>query len=212
MEDNLIADWAGFCKGEKQFDKCHFYTLFHEQLSLEDIHTIFQYFGEDNELEKRFLNVYHTGLIYANPHPVAPSPPPSKETLITICQAILKEQIKVFTELDDQEMLELLKDASIAFTSDLEAFEELQPMAPHVMVRDRLNDYFINGKSRDWSKMAIAIDESFYGLKGDFELNWYLSAPIYNTSYNTDFYFELWKNKVDYLITDDAVLLAFQVE
>jgi len=201
-----VQDWLDYSKGLKDFDTSDFYCFFTEHFTKEGLAEVFALCKNGDQLLERFINVYDSGLIYANPYADFKGIESSTAELLEIVRRCIRVKVNVLHKLAYKEKAESLSKKKIIFTEDHEKYDELWRQAPFDDTNEIIGDHFIDSRIPG-EKKIYALKEAFYGIQCNFELTWYLLKPVVDSPYNTDVYFELYKRKSAYMILEDEVWL-----
>ena len=199
---NLITDWQAFCEGRKAFDKSHFYTLFMDNLSDNDLDIIFSYLPNTAGLISRLKNALdkkrYIKLNLEN----------RKKRLIELVYLDLQQKKTLLQEAGQDEIVSIIENAKYHFIENTDSALEYK-------INNDIHFELFDTVAFDISQNRIsnedkiyAIFEAFYGLVEMYEVVWYLGAPLVNTSINFDYYFELWAMGGDYALTKEGVIVT----
>ena len=197
-----LNDWVSYCKGNKYFDKSHFYTLLmsdddQQGISEHDYRTIFEYFDHSNELITR-LRDYHS----------AASQNINEKTKEYLIEKVGNDLVQKSTAIDDMEILSILKN-EIKFIDDFNSVETAQLGEWHGEFTSLIMDYILDEEGPKDAKTS-SLFEAYYGLTHNYHLVWYLGSPLLNISIDFDYYFDIWKASGDYAITESGVITSYR--
>ncbi|WP_163834198.1 hypothetical protein [Spartinivicinus ruber] len=203
MSLDLISDWLDFCDGSKNFDPSHFYTLFMEDISTSDINRIYFKYPQAKNLTSRLNRIKNSQ---------STNTPCIKERVKTITELVLsdiKEKLRVCESCGDKELESILNSAAdiqLVNQNDYFKFKDAEDAWPMKEVMILLGDHFRESMG-EYSKMESALIEACYGTTNDYNLVWYLLAPLANTTYNTEYYAELWELGAEYFLSEKKIYI-----
>lgn len=202
MKNKIIKDWIAFCEGQRDFDKSHFHTLFmkmeHEkQITEKEYDKIFRYFSNSDELIARIKN-YHDSTYHKESNDI-------KSYLIEKVNSDIKEKRKILSETDSG-VLQYI-DNEIHYLENEDLLNLKMKNWQHEEFIDEIESNLINDEFFI-DKKLIALFEAYYGLTRNFQLVWYLGAPLLNSPINLDYYYDIWKIGGDYVVTENGVIVS----
>ena len=190
---NLLEDWLKLCNGEENYNSSHFYTLFHKDFSFSEIEKIFSCFEEKDELVSRYWN-------YKQPKEHL-----SNSEILELIKVDLENKKEFCELLKGSELIEAMRDINYSFVT-IEEFKNIKNAdLPQVWLMELIGDnqrYSYNDSLKN-----NAIIEAFYGLTSNNNLVWYLAAPIFNSKFNPNPYFEIWRKSGDYVLGNNEVYI-----
>jgi hypothetical protein len=195
--NELLRDWKDFCEGRKRFDKCHFYTLFWEEIGPDGIADIFQYFPHSTELADRTKEY-----LFGKRERISEST--LKDFLVGLVVRDLDQKKAVIGE--NSNLIGLLERLEIEFIQDSEKVIELKARSPYVDFYDAIND-----KLSDWiveDGKAFALYEAFYGLTKNYEMVWHLFGPLFRVRLDSEAYYRLSIHGGVYSFSNDKILVS----
>lgn len=188
---SLIEDWLKFCSGEKNYNASHFYTLFHNDFSQNELNKIFHCFEEKDDLVRRYLNYK------------APKNQINDSQLLELIQLDLRKKKDFCAIKGDKELVDCMTDLNYSFVKN-EEFKKLKNAdLPQVWLMELIGDNQRYSYNNSIKKDALL--EAFYGLTSNNNLVWYLAEPIFKSEFDPKPYFEIWKNSGDYILGDKSV-------
>lgn len=197
-----IKDWVDFCKGVKDFEKSHFYTLFMDngngkEISASELETVFSYFPNTDNLIKKLQNYY--------------SPPTEAKNVNMSSDYYLGELHSYLSEVSD---LFIGDELEPYFSNDMvyvDSFETIlsakQNHWQNEQFVDVIDDYFFDNRIVS-SKQVTALFEAYYGFVHNFQLVWYLGSPLIGTDLKFDNYYNLWRVGGDFAFTEDQIVIS----
>lgn len=208
IKQSLLTDWRNYCKGDKEFDKFHFQTLFHIDpiLSKQELIKIFKYFPHSNLLLERMLILFKAMTFDKNTHYVN-----SKLQMLVLTD--IKEKLRICYDFDE-EYDDLLSTKQVMelpqiITNNKDIFnekkEDVYNNIDNYLIEclgDKLSEILNKKQDQVWGLL-----EAFYGLTTDFTIKWYLATPLYSEPVNFDAYVNIWKAGAEYIITKDEILI-----
>ena len=196
--NKIINDWINFCEDREKFDKSHFYTLFWEGITQNDLEYIFKYFPHSLELNSR-TKEYLFGTKEKVTELVI------NEVLIDLAIKDLNQKISIL--IDNPELVELIGHLKVEFIQDSNYVIQLKNNSPFIDFFDAVNDNL----SDNWileDKKTFALYEAFYGLTKNYETVWYLFNPLFKIKINCEFYYKLSTLGGIYSFSDDKILVS----
>lgn len=194
--NKIVFEWCEFCEGKQHFDKSHFYTLFWEDISEQDLKTIFQYFPKSNELFE-IMNDYLFG--------EGEKKLESQELLLELASNdVLQKKLLIQ---DNIGLVKKIENVKVEYTDDFRIVEESRGESPYVDFFDALNDKVLE----NWiieDKKAFALYEAFYGLTKYYEMVWYLFQPLININVSFKYYYKLSKLGGIYSFVDNKLMVS----
>lgn len=206
-KEKMLSDWMSFCEKKKNFDKSHFYTLFHYRWQPSELKIIFKYFADYKVLEEkimRYLNSDRYNAIQKGNN--FKTIPIDENKLVTLIKSDLSEKKKVCQKFKDFELVDIIEHAKIEFVSVEDFTSLLETDIPDGWIIELLNDYFIENRISNEDSI-YALFEAYYGLTANYQLVWFLGSPLINVEYNFNSYIELWENGLDYLVGHNHVFV-----
>lgn len=192
-------DWVDFCKGRKYFDKSHFLTLlmkinYSKPIDDEDYNNLFCFFpNESSELKKRLSSYFEE----------KPKINSKEDYLISNTKKDLAEKLLVIE--DDYNKTNLAQE--VKYHDDYGFIEENLNEEDHGQFFSELFDFMVTQKkSKD--KKIYALFEAYYGLTNNYQMVWYLGAPLLKSKINFDYYYNIWKVGGEYVITDKGIYVS----
>lgn len=199
--NKLFLDWIDFCENKKTFDKSHFYTLFWENIDVNTLKIITQYFPNSGDLFIR-LNDYFFGDKYDLYKLLDKS---IDQTLIELSIKDFNEKLNII--LEENKQFEGLKNLSPLITEDYEYVQKKKSDHPYIDFFDELEFKLTELWVSD-EKKFYALYEAFYGLTKSYEMSWYLFKPLLNVEYNFKYYYNLTRIGGVYAIDTNNILIA----
>jgi hypothetical protein len=206
-----LKEWCDYCEGVREFDKSHFYTLFHNNFSLTELMAIFQYFPRATDLLSLMLKLRATNVdTWKGGKRFFPQCDEAVSTneLVRLAERDILEHRNVCVSAGDGELVNIIDNATVRFVEDEKIVNETRRGdIPYnwlfELVGDRLGRALISKERK-----IYALEEAFYGMCGDYYLCWYLSQPLRNFEINLNIYFDLWRKGGDYILTKDEILVT----
>ncbi len=206
--NSLVLDWIEFCSGSKQFDKDHFFALFSNHSSDEELNEVFSYIPESEDLRQNLFKVMSCGSIENGPYllPTAHAVYDKKE-LVDLAVNDLKEMRRLCIDAGEGEIAEIIDNAQPRFSSNQDEYDYLlQADIPHFWLYETIGDHIAEHMKHD-GKVIDAFLEALYGLTADYYLVWYITAPLCALDVSFENYYELWAKGGDYLLTNDEIVV-----
>lgn len=180
MAKRIIIDWCQFCEGKNSFDKSHFYTLFWEDISQNDLKEIFKYFPNPDGLFL-FTNEYLFGKTRRVSESVI------NKMLIELALGDLNEKKNLIDS--NSNLSSMLNDIKVEFINDNLFVETSRNNIPYVDFFDTISDKLMDSWIIE-DKKTFALYEAFYGLTKNYEMVWYLFKPLFSIDINLECYFQ----------------------
>lgn len=180
MAKRIIIDWCQFCEGKNSFDKSHFYTLFWEDISQNDLKEIFKYFPNPDRLFL-FTNEYLFGKTRRVSESVI------NKMLIELALGDLNEKKNLIDS--NSNLSSMLNDIKVEFINDNLFVETSRNNIPYVDFFDAISDKLMDSWIIE-DKKTFALYEAFYGLTKNYEMVWYLFKPLLSIDINLEYYFQ----------------------
>ncbi|WP_010183029.1 hypothetical protein [Aquimarina agarilytica] len=197
-----LQDWISYCKGEKDFDKSHFYTLLMnnddgKEVSLEEISNVFNSFPNAVLLAERLATYY------------------SKESFLDKIDHIKDFLVeKTINDITSKRLLfkgddleEYLKNKVYYVDKIDDVLNAKMSFWQNEEYIDVIEDHLFDNRLITTPKIETLF-EAYFGLARNYQLVWYLGSPLINTGINFDYYFDIWKVGGDYAITEDAIIVS----
>jgi hypothetical protein len=209
--NSLLDNWQDFCEGKKDFDVCHFYTLFHADptvLTEDQLKKIFCYFSHSDQLVDRMLSIYDVKFSNSEESALKSSGEVSNDKLISLAVDDLMQKRVICEKLGNVELCNIIDKAKPKYTSDINRVHDLlQADVPMAWLNELVGDYMDSQVPNE--KKVYALFEAFYGLTTDYDLVWYAGSPLINGGgICLDYYFNLWKAGGEYVLTHDELLIT----
>ncbi len=199
--NEIIADWINFCEGREKFDKSHFYTLFWEGITQNNLEDIFKYFPHSIELMNRTKDY-----LFGTKEKISESV--INDVLIDLAIKDLNQKKSIINH--NSELVELIELLKVEFTQDFKQVLQLKRRSPNVDFFDAINDKL----SDNWiieDKKAFALYEAFYGLTKNYEMVLYLFNPLFKIQIDCGFYFKLSTLGGVYSFSNDKILVSKKI-
>lgn len=194
----LIKDWSSFCEGEVVFEDGYFYTLFMENISIDEIRLIYQYFPNSDELIERMEKFLFVK--------------PVKDVVDEIKISRLEKLIR----LDFEERKPILKtlDSFSIFNSNakfnyVSEFESISKLTMDDIWSQSFHDY-LRSQKIDHDKKTYELFNSLYGLTYDFDYQLFLFKPLLRTSYSMQYLYDFKQLGGVYAITENGVFFSIK--
>lgn len=195
----ILNDWHRYCKGEADFDKSHFLTLFHE-IDETACAEAMSYFDHAHDISARIADVRR-----CYPNPAHPFVADRGRCLELAAQDLAQKRI-VFEAEGDDEMVGVINTAPLEFVEDAAVFEAAIDdefnLDLHAGVTDYCND------RREGGDLKYALFEALFGLANSYDIQRYAAQSLINVTINLDVPFALWKIGGAYALTEDRVLVT----
>lgn len=190
---NLIEDWLKLCNGKENYNPSYFYTLFHNDFSLNELNKIFNCFEEKEDLLKKYLD-YKQPKNHIN-----------DSQLLELIQLDLRKKKDFCVIKGDSELVDSMTDLNYSFVKN-EEFRKLRNAdLPQVWLMELIGDNQRYSYSGSIKKDSLL--EAFYGLTSNNNLVWYLAESILKSEFDPKPYFEIWKNSGDYILGNNNVYI-----
>lgn len=212
--EQLMKDWKLFTNSAASFDESRFLTLFHGQLTDDELNNIFLDLPKGGELIQRYKSMFapfSPDYQPLNTFPVKENAI-DKPMALDIIEKSIYEKEKIVNIVGDQELSAIIaKSKNDLKEVDQVRFQELlyDEDNPNVWVTELIGDYF-NSTKQYTQPFYYGLKEAFYGVTTDLQLTWYLMFPLHEIRYNTSYYFELWRGGWDYMIMEDQIVFSKQ--
>lgn len=194
----IIKDWCNFCENGTKFEDGHFYTLFMDGPSPDEIKEVFKYFDQKSELTDRMVKYLY------DPRPQIGEGEELKDELRKLIVKDFEDRKKLLLQLDC--FKKFLSNPEFVFMSDLEHNEAL---IWDDIWSQRFVDFMIDNVINEEEKTYIIFD-SFYGITFDFNLQIYLFIPFVKTDYTAKHLFSFKRLGGIYAISDNIVYYSFK--
>ncbi|ASP35465.1 hypothetical protein CHH27_21295 [Labrenzia sp. VG12] len=198
----LLTNWKNFCEGTAEFDKSHFLALFHQDYDEEALAQLLRFFDRSDQLIKRisrFRAAWHRRR--------------KRETLLSeieACALAMKDLVEksvAFEAFGERDLMALTNRVTPIVTGSVADFEQAaQADWPNREKQVVLGDYF----DEKWSVHGPIMDallEAFYGAANSYDLQWYLGAPLMDTTVDFEHFLRLWEAGYDTALTEVHLLL-----
>lgn len=194
----IVKDWCEFCEKGTKFEDGHFYTLFMDGPSPDEINEIFKYFDQKDDLTDRM----HKYLYRSKPQ--IDNVEILKDELRRLIVKDFEDRQKILSELEC--FKKFLANPEFEFISDLEHNE--------ILIWDdiwsqRFLDFMIDNVINEEEKIYI-IYNSFYGITFDFNLQIFLFIPLIKTDYTAEYLFNFKRLGGIFAISDNKVYYSFK--
>lgn len=194
--NETIKDWILFCEGTKKFDSFYFHTLFWEDITPNNLISIFKYFPNSEELFN-LTNDYLFGEYQKSNV--------TTKLLIDLAISDLEEKKKLISS--DMKLMNLLSNLIVEFVSDYKIVEKSQSEIFYSNFQSTISDIlFDNWVSED--KKMYALYEAFYGLTKDYQIVWHLFSPLLKVNVDFENYIKLFCAGGIYSISDNKLIVA----
>lgn len=198
----LTEDWISFCKNKNDFDKSHFFTLFHEDYDDVLLSKMLYNFPSSKELIER-IKCFQT-LRKIRQHNTLNI---SDDEIIQLVKRDFLEKAIVFKELGEDELYCLITKAVPLIENSRSKFDlALQAGWPNGEKQVVLCDYFLD-KWKIKNNKIYALFEAFYGAANCYEVQWYLGAPLIDTTVDFSYYLTMWSYGIDVALADKHILI-----
>ena len=202
MDPNEIADWCAFCEGKGDFDIRHFSTLlmefFLEKPYDEDVlalHTVFRYVPDSERALAMLLRLDHR------------AEDKTDNDILALVKRDLGEKRRIIEAMGGPDaLIDVIQSDGCLITLDEAEFDKAR--------NSNLNGHFFHCISSfmmqhlaDCDKRIAALDNAFYGVASNLQLQWTLTAALMRLEVDLSNYFELYDVGVDYAIDEDGVLI-----
>lgn len=191
--NSLLDDWILFKKKPHLFSESHFYTLFHENQELHSLNIIFDGFLEKEQLIERTQSFIEGK---------------TKSSRVKIEDLIKKDLIEkknICIKKNDLELLNYLNTNQFTKINKTEFEKIWNTDCPHHWITELIGDYL--RPLCEQNRISKAIIESFYGLTMDYNIVWYIAESLFDSDYNPEVYFNIWKNDRDYIIGEKEIFV-----
>ena len=193
----IVNDWKKFCTGGETFQDDYFYTLFMDEISIEEIEAIYETFPNSEKLVNRMKRYLFDG--------------------IPIVDKIEKmEKLEKLIKLDFDERKSILEQipSFLNFNSNpkfsyVENVEDLYVLnGDDILIQD-FQDYMRNiikiNDDKVWE-----LKSALYGKTYDFDYQLFLFQPLLKTDYSMEYLYQFKKLGGVYAISNDGVFYSFK--
>ncbi len=196
----IIDNWVDFCEGHAELDSSHFYALFMEDLSDEEIAKVFSYFPNSQMLIANF----HSQLPEKYKQIDSEEIPELLENLV---REDLQEKKKILAAEGEGSLSDRLSSFEIRLTSDSQSYRERISESDDNSVFSSVIFDHMTSKLVSEEDKYYALLEAFYGYFGDYNLVWFYIAPLLTTENTFKPYSVLNSLRAKYGIADDCILV-----
>jgi hypothetical protein len=196
--NQLLSEWTTFCKDNTVFEDSHFYTLFMEDITSEEIKEVYKYFPNSERLIERMERF----LFEAKPE---------------IKDFELKKiELEKLIKLDFEERKPILEKIDLftsfnshpnfVFTSD---FESISRLILDDVWSQSFHD-FMRMQKLITDKKVYELNNALYGITYDFDYQLFLFEPLLKTNYSVKYLFEFKRLGGVYAITANGIYYSFK--
>lgn len=205
--NDLLADWIEYCEGRREFDQSHFYCLLMDDPPPTDefLEAVLRYFPARAELKRRIKLLKHPHLIGES----SDARGTGHSRLKSHLHRYFWQLAKVCQADGEPELAAQLLSAEIVYCDNGELVKAKQASndEPHCELMEVVGDH-LRGLSTNWHDKEFALKEAFYGMTADFELCWFLDAPLRGNQFDFEPYVRFWACGGAYAWTTDGVLVV----
>jgi hypothetical protein len=190
---NIVKDWVAFCEGTKKFEDGHFYSIFLEELSEEEIKTILDFFLNSDLLIQNYKHF----------KAFIPTTPSTAELELLI-KSDFHQKRKVLQNIETFKSFPF--NPNFVFTSD---FEFVNQLILDDTWTQTFHDYIDFQTILDDEKTFVLYD-SLYALTSDFDMRLFIFSPLLKPNYNFEYIFKFKKLNGVYAISNDNVYFSIR--
>lgn len=195
----IVYDWMNFCEGKREFEDGYFFTLFMENLTIEEINVIYSYFPNADMLTAR-MEKFLFG-------PKAIELPPYDR----VCEL---DRLIRLDFVDREFSLKSLSPSSNGWHNLIFNYVEDDKIVDNLILDDiytqSFHDFMRSKKITSEKKMYLLFD-ALYGITYDFDFQLYLYAPLLATSYTGEHLFQFKRLGGVYAVTNEEIVYSFKV-
>ncbi len=193
--NQIVNDWLKYCEGSEAFEDDYFYTLFMDEISVEEIEAIYKTFPNSEKLIKR-MKQYLFGK----------NPKVNDSDKVFMLENLIKLDFE-----ERMPILELLPNFSTLKTNLKFIYEENVEVVNKLVLNDvwiqDFHDFMIRQMIIE-DKKAFELYNALYGKTFDFDYQQYLFQPLFNTEYKMEYLFQFKKLGGVYAITESALYFS----
>tara|TARA_R110000868_G_scaffold252899_5_gene509611 strand:+ start:54 stop:650 length:597 start_codon:yes stop_codon:yes gene_type:complete len=196
--NQLLIEWSTFCKDNTVFEDSHFYTLFMEGITSEEIKEVYKYFPNSERLIERMERFLFE----------------SKPDIEDF--ELKKIELEKLIKLDFEERKPILEKIDLftsfnshpkfIFTSD---FESISTLILDDVWSQSFHD-FMRMQKLITDKKVYELNNALYGITYDFDYQLFLFEPLLKTNYSVKYLFEFKRLGGVYAITANGVYYSFK--
>jgi hypothetical protein len=196
--NQLLSEWTAFCKDNTVFEDSHFYTLFMEDITSEEIKEIYKYFPNSERLIERMERF----LFETNPQ--IEDLELKKIELEKLIKLDFEERKPILEKIDL--FTSFIYSPNFIFTSD---FELISTLVLDDVWSQSFHD-FMRMQKLITDKKVYELNNALYGITYDFDYQLYLFEPLLKTNYSVKYLFEFKRLGGVYAITENGVYYSFK--
>jgi len=193
----IVNDWKKFCNGVETFEDDYFYTLFMDEISIEEIEAIYETFPNSEKLVSRMKRYLFDEI-----------------SIVDEIDEIQK--LEKLIKLDFEERKPILEQIPcfLNFNSNpkfsyVENVEDLYNLVGDDILIQDFQDYMRNIIMIDDDKVW-ELKSALYGKTYDFDYQLFLFQPLLKTDYSMEYLYQFKKLVGVYAITEDSVVYSFK--
>jgi len=196
--NQMINEWSDFCEGRAVFEDCYFYTLFMENISSEEIRSIYKYFPNSEQLIEKMENF----LFGAKPN--IENFETKKNELERLIKLDFEDRKPILQQLDV--FSKFNSNPTFQFTFDIESISTL--ILDDVWSQS-FHDFLRTQKVIS-DKKVYELYNALYGITYDFDYQLFLFEPLLKTNYTVESLFQFKRLGGLYVISDNIVYYSFK--
>lgn len=193
----IVNDWKNFCEGVETFEDDYFYTLFMDEISIEEIETIYKYFPNSERLVGRMKQFLFDE-----------APQVNENDKVQILENLIKLDFE-----ERKPIIEQLPSFSNFNSNPKFIYEENEKVVYNLV----LDDIWIQN-FQDFMRNQIVIEDdkvwelksALYGKTYDFDYQLFLFQPLLKPAYTMEYLFRFKKLGGIYAISENTVYFSFK--
>jgi len=194
-----VEDWIKFCEGALNVDKSYFFTLFMGEEVIGFIDEIFAPFPNADQLKGLicdYLRFDECGFVDC------------QNQVCELVKSDVEGKLLACVELNEISLKSKIEGAKIKIIGDSIDIPTLQAVEPaHINFLDALG-FYVESNYLLKDEKTYALFESFYGLTNDYQLCYYLGAPLIDSDIKFDAYYKLLRLGYSYVIAGSEILVG----
>lgn len=192
----IINEWREFCEEGKSFRDGHFYTLFMENITPEEIKVVYRTFPNSERLISRMTRFLFDEVIQI------PNGDKQKR-MQELIKLDFHERKPILDQLPSFTKFNL--DQKFIFREDTELIAEL--ILDDIWIQEFHDRIF--GEISIPDRKTYELIDAHYGITSDFDYQLFLSLPLLNTDYSMKDLYEFKKAGGVYAITETEVVYSY---
>lgn len=188
----IVEEWCLFCEGSKNFEDGYFFTLFMEELSIEEIEKVFSFFPNSEKLLSKMLLFRETESNITL----------SNNELLKLLKKDFEERSIIFKEIPI--FANLLRNPQFEYNENL---EQVKSLIWDDIWSQEFYDH-VGSFKIDKSPKVYELHNAMYGATYDFDMTLFLFEPLLKIDYSGQSLLKFKKCGGIYAIADNKIVFG----